>query len=66
MSDIDESTDLAHAISCIRAIKQSAAYQPGLFVPQRVLDWVDFMGIRLPRLRMTSTIPVSTSTSKKT
>ncbi|MBU5405126.1 DUF2064 domain-containing protein [Paraeggerthella hongkongensis] len=47
VSDIDESTDLAHAISCIRAIKQSAAYQPGLFVPQRVLDWVDFMGIRV-------------------
>ena len=47
VSDIDESTDLAHAISCIRAIAQAAKTQPGLYVPQRVLDWVDFMGFTI-------------------
>lgn len=45
VADVDEATDLAHAISCMRAIEQAAQYQPELFVPQRVLDWVDFMGI---------------------
>ncbi len=45
VADVDEATDLAHAISCMRAIEQAAKYQPELFVPQRVLDWVDFMGI---------------------
>ncbi|MDR0515388.1 MAG: DUF2064 domain-containing protein [Coriobacteriaceae bacterium] len=47
VSDIDEASDLAHAISCIRAIAQAAKTQPGLFVPQRVLDWVNFMGLRI-------------------
>ena len=47
VADIDEKTDLAHAISCMRAIKNSAKWQPGTFVPQRVIDWVDFMGIRV-------------------
>ena len=44
ISDIDEATDLAHAISCMRAIAQAAMTQPGLFVPQRVLAWIDHMG----------------------
>ena len=44
-ADIDEATDLAHAISCMKAIEQAAKHQPELFVPRRVLDWVDFMGI---------------------
>ena len=47
VADIDEKTDLAHAISCMRAIKQAAVYQTDLFVPQRVLDWVDYMGIQV-------------------
>lgn len=47
VADIDERTDLAHAISCMRAIEQAAKYQSELFVPRRVLDWVDFMGIRV-------------------
>ena len=47
VADIDEATDLAHAISCIRAIALAALYQTDLFVPQRVLDWVDYMGIRV-------------------
>ncbi len=45
VADIDERTDLAHAISCMRAIEQAAKYQPDLFVPRRVLDWIDYMGI---------------------
>ena len=47
ISDVDEKTDLAHAISCIRAIDQAAESQPGLFVPRRVLDWIDFLGLRV-------------------
>lgn len=46
IADIDEATDLAHALSCMRAIEQAARTQPTLFVPRRVLDWCDFMGIR--------------------
>ncbi len=45
VADIDEKTDLAHAISCMRAIAQAAEYQTELFVPRRVLDWIDYMGI---------------------
>ncbi|MEG1397366.1 MAG: DUF2064 domain-containing protein [Raoultibacter sp.] len=47
VSDIDEGGDLAHAISCLRAIKQASASQPDLYVAQRVLDWIDFMGFRV-------------------
>ena len=41
------STDLAHAISCMRAIEAAAQHQTDLFVPRRVLDWVDYMGIQV-------------------
>lgn len=47
VADIDEPGDLAHAISCIRAIKQAAGHQNGLFVPQRLLDWIDYMDIQV-------------------
>lgn len=47
VSDIDERADLAHAISCIRAIAQAAPSQPGIYVPQRVLDWIDYKGFRV-------------------
>lgn len=47
VADIDEKTDLAHAISCMNAIAQAAKYQNELFVPKRVLDWVNIMGIRV-------------------
>lgn len=43
--DIDEKIDLAHAISCMKAIEQAGAYQPDVFVPRRVLSWVGLMGI---------------------
>ena len=64
MADIDEKTDLAHAISCMRAIKQAGSkYQTDLFVPQRVLDWVDYMGIQVIHARRTTnTTRASTST----
>ncbi|MEF9841131.1 MAG: DUF2064 domain-containing protein [Raoultibacter sp.] len=47
ISDVDEMTDLAHAISCLRAIEQAAKTQPDLFVARRVLDWIDFMGFHV-------------------
>ena len=43
-ADVDEVTDLGHAISCMKAIREAAKYQP-LFVPHRTLNWVEFMGI---------------------
>ena len=47
VSDVDEMEDLAHTVSCIRAIAEAAKSQPGIYVPQRVLDWVDFIGLRI-------------------
>ncbi len=47
VADVDEMADLAHAVSCLRAIALAAPSQPDLFVPQRVLDWVDYLGIRV-------------------
>lgn len=44
VADIDEVTDLAHAISCMKSIAEAAKYQD-LFVPRRTLRWVEFMGI---------------------
>jgi len=46
IADIDESEDLAHAISCLRAIKQCAPFQSDLFVANRVIDWCDAMGVK--------------------
>lgn len=47
VADIDEKTDLAHAISCMRALEAASLYQRDLFVPRRVLDWVDYLGIQV-------------------
>ena len=33
VADVDETADLAHAVSCMRAIKEAARYQTDLFVP---------------------------------
>lgn len=44
VADVDEVSDLGHAISCMKAIREAAKYQP-LFVPHRTLNWVEFMGI---------------------
>lgn len=46
VADIDEVTDLAHSISCMKAIREAAKYQP-LFVPHRTLNWVESMGITI-------------------
>lgn len=46
VADIDEVTDLAHAISCMKAIREAAKYQP-LFVPHRTLNWCEFMGLKV-------------------
>ena len=46
ISDIDNDADLAHAISCINAIAEASLYQTGLFVPLRVLEWMDRMGLK--------------------
>ena len=46
VADVDEVTDLAHAISCMKAIEEAAKYQD-LFVPHRTLKWVEFMGIKV-------------------
>lgn len=46
VADIDEVTDLAHAISCMKAISEAAKYQP-LYVPFRTLNWCNIMGIRI-------------------
>ncbi len=47
IADIDDKTDLAHAVSCMKAIEKAGAYQPDVFVPKRVLSWVGFMGIKV-------------------
>ncbi len=47
VADIDEVTDLAHAISCMKAIRKAAEHQSEFFVPKRVLTWCDLMGIQV-------------------
>lgn len=47
IADIDDKTDLAHAISCMRAIEKAGPFQPDVFVPRRVLSWVGLMGIQV-------------------
>lgn len=47
IADIDESTDLAHALSCLKAIKEAAKFQSDLFVANRVLEYCDFLGVRV-------------------
>ncbi len=47
VADIDDKTDLAHAVSCMYAIEQAGKYQPEIYVPRRVLAWVRLMGIQV-------------------
>lgn len=44
VADVDEVSDLGHAVSCMKSIREAAKYQD-LFVPTRTLSWVEFMGI---------------------
>ena len=46
VADVDEIEDLAHCLSCARALRESAKYQTGIYVPRRVLEWADAIGIK--------------------
>ncbi len=46
VADVDEVTDLGHAVSCMKSIREAAKYQD-LFVPRRTLAWVEIMGIEV-------------------
>lgn len=46
VADVDEIEDLAHCLSCARALQTAAEYQTGIFVPRRVLEWADYMHIK--------------------
>ena len=39
--DVDDTSDLAHTISLLRAMAYSSKYQPGLFMAKRTLQWID-------------------------
>lgn len=47
VADIDEMSDLAHALSCAKAVQEAAKWQTGQYVPRRMLAWCNFMGIRV-------------------
>jgi glycosyltransferase A (GT-A) superfamily protein (DUF2064 family) len=46
VADVDEMEDLAHMLSCARALECAAKYQTDTYVPRRVLQWADYLGIR--------------------
>lgn len=46
VADVDEPEDLAHCLSCGRALRQAAEFQTGIYVPKRVLEWADFIGLK--------------------
>ena len=46
VADVDEVEDLAHCLSCARALRSAAQYQTGIYYPKRVLEWADWMGIK--------------------
>ena len=46
VSDVDEDHDLAHCISCLGAIAEATRFQDKLYLPCRVLEWVDKNGIK--------------------
>ncbi|MCQ2752025.1 MAG: DUF2064 domain-containing protein [Coriobacteriales bacterium] len=45
VADVDEMSDLAHCLSCARALQQCAKFQTGIYYPRRLLEWADWMGI---------------------
>lgn len=45
VADIDDTGDLAHAASFIRALGYAGSHQPGLHVPRWTLWWIDAHGI---------------------
>jgi len=46
IADVDNDSDLAHTISCVNAMAEASLYQTGLFVPLRVLEWIERMGLQ--------------------
>jgi uncharacterized protein len=46
VADVDEIDDLAHCLSCARALRTASEFQTGIYVPKRVLEWADYLGIR--------------------
>lgn len=46
VADVDEVEDLAHALSCARALECASKFQTDIYVPKRVLQWADFMGLK--------------------
>lgn len=45
VADVDDTQDLAHTISLLRAMAYSSQYQPGLFLAKRTLAWIEQAGI---------------------
>jgi len=46
VSDVDNGADLAHLVTCLDAMADAYAYQPGMYLPRRVLAWADSVLIR--------------------
>jgi glycosyltransferase A (GT-A) superfamily protein (DUF2064 family) len=47
VADVDDVNDLAHAVTLARSVAYGAGFQPGLYVPRRFLDWVNWKGIKV-------------------
>ena len=67
VSDVDNGADLAHLVTCLDAMAEAYRYQPGMYLPRRVLAWADSELIRAvavpsdeydPRHRIDSSEPV--------
>ena len=46
VSDVDNSADVAHLVTCLDAMADAYDYQPGMYLPRRVLAWADSALIR--------------------
>lgn len=47
VADIDNTQDLAHAVSLARAAIYTQQFQPDFYVPRRFLDYINWRGIRV-------------------
>jgi glycosyltransferase A (GT-A) superfamily protein (DUF2064 family) len=47
VADVDDTQDLAHAISLARSARYTQQFQSDFYVPKRFLDWVDWRGIKV-------------------
>lgn len=47
VADVDEPEDLAHCLSCAHALESASKFQTGIYVPKRVLQWADFLGLKV-------------------